>query len=132
MAMMTSEAVIKWYEDTLKEIANELIARSVPFEINILAERLIMNSFMSCGVVPANVAYWNPQLIFTWNEADVVVGCLHFDDDEAIRGKMDKKYPSIETMGFSFDGGDVSVFDSPKEAAEAIAEEYMRYLKGAN
>lgn len=135
---MSPTDVVKWYANTYAELVYKLAYRGVPFRLNMKVERVLGEDghpdILMVGKVPSRVAYWNPQIIFNWDDGrhrDVVVGCMHCWDDEIIRKGMPAdpdqyQHPSIETYGFDFDEGDVTVFGTPEEAADRIAAEYRK------
>ena len=72
------------------------------------------------------------NLVFPWAKgADVAIGILHsYDEEVQVNGKnvIRCAYPSIETYGFEWDHGDITIFGTPEEFLKKISGEYGRHL----
>ena len=102
---LTGDVVANWIQSTMDEVKELLHKYGIPFE----------DSWSKGNRI---------QLVFPWCVGDVIVGNLHSFDDAVILGIADFTYPSIETYGFPFDHGDLTVFDTPKDFVKKLKEFY--------
>ena len=120
--MTKSEAFRNWVLVTWKMIQSMLTLAGIPYTIDFYRNY----DDHAFRIKPIK---W---IRFPWrNECDVAIGNLHINDTEVqLDGKtvIRHPYPSIETMGFSWDENDVTVFDSPEEFLVKISGEYGRHL----
>ena len=101
---MSKETAVSWIESTVDEIKSLLEQRRIPYE-----DSWTKNENMLLSGV-----FYLHQIKFPWHEGDVVIGTLHAQDDDVINGLVSLRYPSIESYGFPWDNGDVTVFDIPE------------------
>lgn len=103
-----------WIDATWKLIQSMLTLAGIPYEIYDIHEH--------CHIIR-----------FPWRQgADVAIGILHVNDSMVeTNGKnvIRTPYPSIETIGFSWDGDDVTVFSTPVDFLKKIYGEYGRHLQ---
>ena len=109
---LTGDVVANWIQSTMDEIKELLRKYEIPF-----AESWSKGDQQLGGADAL-------QLVFPWCKGDVVVGILHSFDDAVVRGIADFTYPSIETYGFPFDNGDITVFKTPEDFVKKLNEFY--------
>ena len=112
---LTGNVVANWVEKTVDEIKELLQQEEIPFN----------DSWTSDDTALTNGRFYKHQILFPWDEGDVVVGTLHCWDDDIIAGRVNLEYPSIETYHFPFDEGDITVFGSPREFVRKLKDYYI-------
>ena len=123
---MTHEELIAWVQTTFKEICFMLDLLDIPYETGHNNIHVDHECYIPSDKEDDPKEY-NPQIRFPWHEGDVVVGTLHcFDDDVRLGGSsiLTFPYPSIESFQFPWDEDDITVFSTPAEFVEKIAELY--------
>ena len=113
---MTKEEMVNWIEGAVDEIKELLQKEQIPYTDSWTRDDAV--SFPTCP-------YYTHQLLFPWDNGDVVIGMLHCADDDIILGKRELAYPSIETYRFPWDADDITVFDTPEEFVKALKAYYI-------
>lgn len=121
--MMHEESARIWIRDTYLTIKTFLLLFHIPYEDGHRSDELLM------------AHHYTEQILFPWCGGDVVIGTLHsFDLDRMLKGfsvdeKVDAIFPSIETYGFPWDHGDITVFRSPEKFIKTIVNYYNGVMK---
>lgn len=128
--MLNSQQTKKWIDSTFDLIAVMLDIVGVPYEA--LEKPKIEDTDEKSG----RLAMYSKQIIFPWCDGDVLVGTLHSLDDMTIYSpanelKRASAYwtPSIESYGFPFDKGDITVYGTPQNFVKKVLKYYEEVKK---
>lgn len=136
---MSTTQIVRWIAMAFEEIRFYLELYDIPYtecepKIYERTDTLYADNKKVLVDDEINLDYLTLQFRFPWyEEGDVVIGTLHVDDDLAIDCMIelwDHAYPSIETYGFPWDNGDITVFRSPAEFARVLIQYYRAIQEG--